>query len=178
MGISSITAGDREYEVRTLTRSLARDKADELLRIHNIIPHVHWDTADLLADTSPKGEHYADKWKLSFVVLDGDKAVGLLVAYARKPSSKHPVESIYVHRLAVDPEYQGSGIGSRFLRAALDYYYRELPQVMTYTVQTNDEASNGNVIRFYEAAGFQRYMPVRYPEKLDVLLKMKKSDLR
>ena len=167
----------KEYHICKLTRRFALGEATTLLYIHNIIPHVRWSTTDLLAGSSPKGVVYTQKWRLSFVVCDGDRTIALLIAYKRETSDTHPTKAIYVHRLAVAPEYQGKGIGSALLQEALLHYSRAFPEIETYTVQTNDEAANEKVIEFYKNAGFERFNPVQYPDKLDILLKLEKADL-
>ncbi len=161
------------YHVHRLTKQLARKNQMQLLAIHNIIPHVHWEDSNLLADKSLSGDPYVDKWKLSFMITrDDGKVIGLLIAYLRDKSVTHPLRAIYIHRLAIAPHYQGNGIGSSLLISALEDYPRILPDISTFTVQTNDEDSNRKVISFYESIGFKRFLPVRYPEKLDILMQL------
>lgn len=167
-----------QFQVRPLVKHLARLHGPQLLQIHNIIPYVSWELGDLLADAdAKKGVEYVRKWQLSLAVFAGNKPIGLLIAYARPSSDKHPIEAIYIHRLAVTPAYQGNNIGSQLLRTAFDYYAREFPQYTTYTVQTNDEPANEHVIGFYEQAGFKRFRPVEYPDKLDVLMKLERAEI-
>lgn len=165
------------YKICKLTQQIAHSNSYHLLSIHNIIPYVHWKVSDLLADVNPKGVKYEHKWDLSFVVYKQDRIVGFLVAYVRDISDMHPVKSIYIHRLAIAPNHQGNGIGHHLLKIALRSYAQTFPNVLTYTVQTNDETANARVIKFYQTVGFQRFLPVYYPEKLDILLQLERSDV-
>jgi ribosomal protein S18 acetylase RimI-like enzyme len=164
------------YKLCRLTKDVARANSQELLLIHNIIPYVHWETDDLLADISPKGLSYDNKWQLSFIVYDKSKIVGLLIAYIRSSTDAHPINSIYIHRLAISSDHQGKGVGRQLLLNAIKYYAGRFSSISTYTVQTNDEEANDRVIKFYETVGFQRFMPVRYPEKLDILLRLESDE--
>ena len=168
---------DHSYWVCQLTKQIAKHNSTQLILIHNIIPYVHWETSDLLADSSPKGITYRHKWELSFVVFDQNQVVGFLIAYMRGISDTHPFESIYIHRLAVAPDHQGIGVGSKLLQIALNSYAHEFPNILTYTVQTNDEEANKKVIEFYQLAGFRRFLPVHYPEKLDILMKLARVNM-
>lgn len=112
------------YKVRQLTKQLAENNKKQFLDVHNIIPYVKWEVADLLADESPKGIFYHRKWDLSAAVFDNDLVVGILIAYLREASDTHPLDAIYIHRLAIAVDYQGVGIGHQLMRAALNSYAR------------------------------------------------------
>jgi ribosomal protein S18 acetylase RimI-like enzyme len=171
-----ITGHDgRIYQVKQLSKQLASKFATELLQIHNIIPYVSWNSKDLLSSASKQGVAYRNKWRLSYMVTVGEEIAGLLVAYKREYSEMHPVEAIYIHRLAVAPSHQQNHVGSQLLETALRTYATEEPDVEYYTIQTNDEASNQNVIKFYETRGFARDVKVIYPDKVDILMKMSRK---
>jgi hypothetical protein len=38
------------HQISALTKEIACERASELLQIHNLIPHQHWELEDLLAD--------------------------------------------------------------------------------------------------------------------------------
>lgn len=161
---------DRMFTVQQLTKEYAKSNSDALLLIHNIIPYVSWRRADLLSEISSTNVQYVRKWELSYVALQGDTIVGLLIAYERAPMTNHPFKAVYIHRLAIDPLFQGIGIGSSLVSYAIKQYRNVSPAVGFVSVQTNDEPRNSKVLSFYESLGFKKYMNVHYPDKLDVLM--------
>ena len=58
----------------------------------------------------------------SFVALDADRIVGTISVYAAERSSECPVYRDHavasIHQFAVDPAYQGTGVGDALLRMA------------------------------------------------------------
>jgi inosine/xanthosine triphosphate pyrophosphatase family protein/ribosomal protein S18 acetylase RimI-like enzyme len=171
---ATLRSGDI-IEVARLSHRYAAAHAERFLEIHNQIPYVNWDVDDLLADCSADGRPYYGRWQLSLVALHGRVPVGLLVAYLRQPDERHPTESVYIHRLAVAPEWQAGGVGTALMRAAVSWYFEELPWLLTVTSQTNDEPTNQYVLAFYDRLGFERTYCVLYPEKRDILLELERS---
>ena len=167
--------GGQTIEVARLTRRYAAQHADELLRLHNLIPYVKWAESDLLAAESDEGAPFQGRWQLSLVARARRQPIGLLVAYLREADARHPMESAYIHRLAVDAEWQRQGIGSGLIRTAATWYFSALPWLLSITSQTNDEIANRGVLEFYSRLGFRRTYPVRYPNKRDILLEIERA---
>lgn len=168
------------YSVLPLTRDLAGHLADEIVQIHNDIPHVNWNAHDVVAETSRDGfTRYTDKFALSIVLLDSHGAVaGVLIAYRRNYSSVHPYEAVYVHRVSVRQDLRGIGLGTLLVRTEIGLVFSSHHDVLTVTVQTNLEHENRHVLRFYEKLGFRVWGPVRYPHKLDVLFEIDRDTFR
>jgi inosine/xanthosine triphosphate pyrophosphatase family protein/ribosomal protein S18 acetylase RimI-like enzyme len=165
------------YTVMVLSRLLAAAVAPAIVNIHNDIPHVLWTEDDLLSMESVSGVKYENKFVLSFLLLDhkGDVA-GVLIAYRRTRTRRHPFESVYIHRLAIRSDIRGRTLGQQLVQTAINAYFSNYPGLQTVTVQTNLEDSNRDVLRFYDSIGFRRWGPVHYPEKTDILFEISRAE--
>jgi ribosomal protein S18 acetylase RimI-like enzyme len=128
-----------------------------------------------MSEVHSTGAPYKNKWELSSITFCGDEVVSFLTAWERGVSEAHPLDSIYLHRLAVRPDHQSNGVARHILRNTITGFAQEIPEVSTYTLQTNDVESNKKALDFYESLGFERLMPVYYPDKLDVLMKLSRE---
>lgn len=165
----------REYRIARLTPEVAEENTEALLDIHNLIPHVTWGPADLMGEVHTTGAPYKNKWKLSSITYCGDEVVSFMTAWERSSTETHPLDSIYLHRMGVRPDHQRNGVARHIMRNAIDGFAQEIPEVSTYTLQTNDVESNKKALDFYESLGFERLMPVYYPDKLDVLMQLSRE---
>lgn len=174
-GVEITGYDDREYTITQLTSELAEANSADLLAIHNLIPHVSWGPADLMSDVHSSGAPYTNKWGLSSITFSDGDVIGFLIAWERGSSETHPLDSIYLHRMAIRPDHRGNGVARQIMRTALMGYAENIPRISTYTLQTNDDAGNKKALDLYESLGFERVMPVRYPDKLDVLMKLSRD---
>lgn len=167
--ISIIGIDGHTYEIAPLTKCLALRFSNRLLSIHNDIPYVYWKENDLLSAVE-KGM-VRDDISLSFIVFDSKKLpIGLLIAYRRHYSLRHPVESVYINRLSITKRYRNLTIGTQLVEIAANYYFQLFRSIQVVSVQTNYEERNGRVISFYKNMGFVPWGPVKYQNKLDILL--------
>lgn len=173
--LTMLEADGRRIEIVRLTKAYARRQRDHLLALHNLIPYVEWSEHDLMADSGPDGRPFWGRWQMSLVARVRGRPVGLLVTYLRTPEDRHPLESAYIHRLAVAETWQRRGVGTGLMHAAVNWYFRQLPWLLTVTSQTNDEASNQGVLDFYTAMSFTPTYAVIYPDKRDILLEIERD---
>ncbi len=163
----------QRYEVRALTQELAELYAASLVALHNEIPLVEWSVEDLLTRQESAGRRpYLFRWRLSLAVFADNECIGLLLAYFRPAPEAGPIESVYIHRLAVDPRYQLRGIGSALVRFAISKYFAQLRWLLSVTLQTNLGPENRGVMHFYHRLGFRQVSVVQYPHKKDALLEV------
>lgn len=165
------------YTIHPLTRDVADRDATAIVAIHNLIPKVRFQHSDLLRETSSGDERaYLEKWRLSFIVKQGEVIIGLLLAYMRAPAEQHPMFAVYVHRFAIHQDFQRRGIGTQLLAFATAAFFEAAPWLLTVSIQTNDDSENSHVIRMYERLRFRFCYRVTYPEKLDRLLEVSRAD--
>lgn len=159
--------------VDSLSQAFCKKHAKEILDIINIIPHIQWNEKDLFIEH----DLYKNKWEYSFVVSNetGD-IIGVLLAYFRLEDEKHIFDSIYIHKLAIKKEYQKHGIGSSLIRFFINYVFSGIKWLNNISLQTNDEDSNREVIRFYEKNGFWRMYRLHYPDKIDLLFLLTRKE--
>jgi len=85
------------------------------------------------------------KWDYSFAMLVDNQIAGFVICSVKD-------NSLYIHRLAVLPEYQGKKIGSTLLKYICEICLKQHMNCVTLQVKKfNIEAQ-----RFYERHGFER----------------------
>lgn len=168
------------HRIYTLTRGIARERAAELLWIHNLIPNQHWELRDLLAEHD-ETRVYHGKWEISSIALTTDKVVsGFCIGFEREPDFKFYFEKgIYLHRLSVSLGLQGRAIGALlqtetivrcFLRG-LTHVGGPFDPVVVYG-QTDSATYNRSVHLFHKAAGFEVVGEKPYERRTDVIMRM------
>ena len=71
------------------------------------------------------------------------------------------VKSLYVHRLAVDPQFQKKGIGKKLMDYAEDFAKKN----NFISIRLDTFSKNKNNMRFYERRGYKRLEEVFFPEQ-------------
>lgn len=71
------------------------------------------------------------------------------------------VKSLYIHRLAVDPQFQKKGIGKKLMDYAEDFAKKN----NFISVRLDTFSKNKNNMRFYERRGYKRLEKVFFPEQ-------------
>lgn len=167
MSYSFISTKREIIQIDKLSFKYCQKHSDELLRIVNIIPFVHWEKDEMF---SQEEDYYKNKWNYSYVIKNSnDIIIGILFAYFRIADSKHIFDSLYIHRLAILPEYQNIGIGTEALIYFIKKSFAEIPWLLNISVQTNDNFENQHVIKFYRDIGFKEMYSILYPNKTDIL---------
>lgn len=118
---------------------------------------------------------YPDNWRVSqqkavedvcadentnvWLAIDGDSTVGFL---AVKLHSEDSMGEIYM--VAVDPDFQGRGIGSALIEFALDWMKNAGMSIAM--VETGGDTGHAPARRTYEKVGFELLPIARYFKKL------------
>ncbi|MEO5789433.1 GNAT family N-acetyltransferase [Gelidibacter sp.] len=103
-----------------------------------------------------------------YVLAHDHKIVGVIVISTFMDDVYKPItwltpsgKNIYIHRLAVDPEYQGRGFAQRLMdfaeKYALDNMYN--------SVRLDTFSQNERNQRFYERRGYKRLGSIYFPNK-------------
>jgi ribosomal protein S18 acetylase RimI-like enzyme len=123
-----------------------------------------------------KGERILHKkWEHSFILLDGENFVGIIVGYERdaEGNNQYPYNTIYLNDLAVSAEYQKRGLGKFLVHRWLDENTRigflELEGELRFSVQTNSASSNAHVQKLYESFGFKKIAEKVYDNRVDTV---------
>ncbi|WP_281541674.1 GNAT family N-acetyltransferase [Maribacter aestuarii] len=105
-----------------------------------------------------------------YTLKEGDKLIGCIVLSTLMDKEYEEVEwltpnnnNIYVHRLAINPSYQGNGYAQQLMAYAEAY------------ARTNDYSSvrldtfsqNKRNQRFYEQRGYQKLKDIYFPQQSD-----------
>ena len=159
-------------EITELTIQLCEEKSNEILKIINIIPYINWCKDDLFNDS----DFFGNKWSYSLVAINQHKEiVGVIIAYFRMADTTHILDSLYIHRFAVKPEYQKLGLGTELLRFFLHKSFKEILWLCNITIQTNKNEQNSYVINFYKKMGFNELYLIYYSNKTDILMLYERS---
>lgn len=71
------------------------------------------------------------------------------------------VKNLYIHRLAVDPQFQKKGIGKKLMDYAEDFAKKN----NFISIRLDTFSKNKNNMRFYERRGYKRLEKVFFPEQ-------------
>lgn len=162
------------YQVTRLTKEMAYAHADRLCYLINLIPFSNIPKEDVLAES--RGERqYHHKWKHSYVLMNDDQEIiAMLTAYERdrEDNELYPFESIYLHMLAVDADYQRQGIARALVTAFLTHErYIGFEGDAVFSIQTNSASWNTHVQNFYRSLGFIPIAKKEYDDRVDIVYK-------
>lgn len=167
----------REYSIQSLTKSYFSKHATVLTSLHGLIPYVGDKLDDMAKDNDDNNRQlFIYKWNISVAVEHNGRPVGFLIAYVRDYSERHPFRSVYIHRMAVARSHQRNFVGCHTLASAVSLYFEALPWLLTITLQTNDETANAAVLNFYRRFGFNHAYRVEYPDKIDSLMDLERTN--
>lgn len=172
MSYSFISTKGELIQINKLSFKQCREHSNELLKIINIIPFVHWGEKELL---SQKEDYYENKWNYSYTIKHNNTIIGILLAYFRIADNKHIFDSLYIHKFAILPEYQNIGIGTETLKYFIKKSFAEIPWLLNISVQTNDNFENQHVINFYRNIGFKDMYNIQYTNKSDILFLLERK---
>ncbi len=162
--------------VQALDKGFATEHVDRLYELVKLIPGVHYEPEDVLATTKPDGRIMHAKWQHSYVIVDDQTPVGLVMGYERKAEANalYPSNSLYISELAVDPAYQHHGYArellARQLKDTLNRGFAELDGAIRFSVQTNSAEWNEPVRELYKSFSFQITGHKQYPNRTDVVM--------
>lgn len=138
----------KDVGVITLTKGIMRQYLQQIveldknliLKMGELYSNMPWNEENFLLDL--KG-----KWNYSKIVFRKENLIGFWVVSTIIP------RNIHTHRVAIEPTYQGKGIGKIMFHAVIDdVLKRDKIDYMTLEVNTQ----NINAINFYENLGFIR----------------------
>lgn len=157
-----------------LTKVLAEQRQDEIAALLALIPLVEYTRANVVAEH--KGDRvFFGKWDHSLAVVDGEKIIGVLMAYERasEAGTLYADNALYISELAVDPAYRGQGIARRLVEKFFERSatFTHLTGEAVYMVQTNGANWNIPVLRLYEKFGFKKVGEKVYENRTDVVLR-------
>lgn len=159
-----------------LTEKFAISHEAHLNLLRSLIPDVTPHPENLLK-LSDANRVYHAKWRHSFVALDGDKPVGILIAYERNIDKHYPNPTLYIAEIAIEESYRNHKIGSELIQKVIyqakQHEFYELLGIKTLSVQTNNEEKNRNVQAFYEKFGFVQIGMKSYDNRTDRIYSLK-----
>jgi len=109
----------------------------DLLDLDKNVASVSWSEDNFL-------QELPEKWDLSYLIISMDSVIAFLIA-SKKQKSYH------IHRLGVDPSFQGKGIGSMLLNTInIQALNKSIQSISLKVAKENDKA-----IKFYKLNGFK-----------------------
>ena len=161
------------FELRQLTKELVEHYQVDICKALDQIPLVDPHTLDDLLMKKKGDRILYKKWDHSFILLDGDKFVGIVVGYERdaEDNEQYPFNSIYMNDLAVSSDYQKKGLGrflvGEWLKMNTEIGFLELGGDLQFSVQTNSAEFNLHVQKLYESFGFRKIAEKQYDNRTD-----------
>ena len=106
-----------------------------------------------------------------FVLVIAEKIAGCVTISSEKDEEYKPVEwltedgdQLYIHRLAVHPQFQHQGLAKRLMDFAEEY----AKQRKAVSIRLDTFSVNKRNQRFYEARGYQRLGDIYFPKQSDL----------
>lgn len=123
--------------IHLLTKKKLENEIDDFLAIDSATPGEPWGAGNFLHDMP-------DKWTLSFYATnEKQKAIGFVIASVRD-------ECLHIHRLAVDRDTQGKGVGRQLVEEVKKKAVARKAKAVTLKVARQ----NMPAIQFYHKLGF------------------------
>lgn len=167
----------KNYPVLRLDKKLATKYSAEIASLADLIPLVNYEEKDILAESKDERIFYG-KWEHSLIVFDNKKPIAIIIAYEREKEKnlQYPDNSIYISELAVDKNYQGKGIAKGLLELFFKLItgFLHLNGPLLFTIQTNSAQWNKFVSDLYKSFGFKEFATKKYPNRTDIILRLKK----
>jgi len=163
----------RGYEIFTLTPDLVEKYGNDICKSLDQIPRVDPHTKEQLLQAKSGDRVLYKKWDHSFLLLDEENFVGVIMGYERKSENndQYPYNSIYLSDFAVAKEYQRKGIGKFLVKIWLDKNriigFLKLDGHLRFSVQTNLADWNEHVKKLYESFGFKKTSEKKYDNRTD-----------
>lgn len=170
----TVIASFKQFKIYLLTKELATQYSEEIIKSLDKIPLVENHTKEqLLSDF--KGEKILHgKWKHSLVAVDNNGIfAGVVIGFEREKEDNvwYPKNCIYINDFAVSPEFQKLGLGTFLIKTWVKYNtvigFLELSGELRFIVQTNAAAWNKSVHKIYESVGFRKFATKPYPNRTD-----------
>jgi len=150
-------------EIVCLTSFYASQHLDELLEIHNLIPHQKWARRDMLASCDSRRK-YVGKWHFSRVCVVNNTPVGLCIAFRLKGS-------LYIHRLAVAEKWRLHNVATILVYSSANAFIKQNKTHGEILVQTPKETPpTKSLVSFYKKLGFMVCDTKQYPNREDYVL--------
>lgn len=150
--------------------------------IHELQPIKHLTELCAAAMTKKEifqwNEHYPSLSKLKadiqkqelFLLEKSGRILGIIVITEEIPEEYFPItwlsqtdSNIYIHRLAVHPEFWGKGYGKKLMDFAEDFAMKNGFE----SVRLDTFSQNLRNQRFYESRGYQRLGSIYFPNQSD-----------
>jgi ribosomal protein S18 acetylase RimI-like enzyme len=163
----------KKYKFISMTPDLAQKYASDICESLDQIPGVDSHTEKQLLQEKSGDRVLHKKWDHSFILLDGENFVGIIMGYEREAedNDQYPYNSIYISDLAVSKDYQRRGIGKFLVEVWLDKNksvgFLDLDGKLRFSVQTNLADWNEHVQRLYESFGFKKIAEKAYGNRTD-----------
>lgn len=126
--------------IELLSKNMVIENIERLIEIDTTIIDEEgtWKLNNFLTDLN-------HKWENSFLAIIDNQIVGFIICSVKK-------ESLYIHRLAILPEFQGKKIGKQLL----DQICNQVIKQKFDTIMLQVKKFNIIAQRFYEINGFER----------------------
>jgi ribosomal protein S18 acetylase RimI-like enzyme len=126
-----------DVDIRPLTKEMVKEHLDYFIHISQQLQGDYWTLEHYLGELDRK-------WELSSATFIDDKICGFIIV-SEKP------ESLHVHRIVVDKEMQGYGIGRKLIKKTAE----DTRKAGKDTVTLKAEIDNEQVKGFYKSLGFE-----------------------
>ncbi|HGD8548600.1 TPA: non-canonical purine NTP pyrophosphatase [Escherichia coli] len=114
--------------------------------------------------------------QLSYFCVYNNKIIGVIFSYFKKSDDNVPFDSVYVHRLVINPEHRNNSVAEHLLQYCIKTYFETIPWLKNISIQVTSNPKNEPAISLYSKIGFTFFGIKKYKNKTDSLLLLQSSN--
>lgn len=114
--------------------------------------------------------------KLSYFCVYNNKVIGIIFSYFKKSDKSVPFDSVYVHRLVINPEHRNNSVAEHLLKYCMKTYFETIPWLKNISIQVTSNPKNEPALSLYSKIGFTFFGIKKYKNKTDSLLLLQSTN--
>ncbi|HIE9848985.1 TPA: non-canonical purine NTP pyrophosphatase [Klebsiella quasipneumoniae subsp. quasipneumoniae] len=161
-----------KYGVDKITSDALAFHKRNILQLLKEIKGIDVDESYFINDDN----RYLWRDQLSYFCVYNNKIIGVIFSYFKKSDDNVPFDSVYVHRLVINPEHRNNSVAEHLLQYCIKTYFETIPWLKNISIQVTSNPKNEPAISLYSKIGFTFFGIKKYKNKTDSLLLLQSSN--
>ncbi|WP_379932316.1 non-canonical purine NTP pyrophosphatase [Enterobacter sichuanensis] len=161
-----------KYGVDKITSDALAFHKRNILQLLKEIKGIDVDESYFINDDN----RYLWREQLSYFCVYNNKIIGVIFSYFKKSDDNVPFDSVYVHRLVINPEHRNNSVAEHLLQYCIKTYFETIPWLKNISIQVTSNPKNEPAISLYSKIGFTFFGIKKYKNKTDSLLLLQSTN--
>lgn len=161
-----------KYGVDKITSDALAFHKKNILQLLKEIKGIDVDESYFINDDN----RYLWREQLSYFCVYNNKIIGVIFSYFKKSDDNVPFDSVYIHRLVINPEHRNNSVAEHLLQYCIKTYFETIPWLKNISIQVTSNPKNEPAISLYSKIGFTFFGIKKYKNKTDSLLLLQSTD--